>query len=187
MKRSFAILVVFLCLVSAVRADLIVDAGNWNLSPNTPDQSISVSISGVGSVTDATVMLQILGGSPLPSFTGGDMTTGTIFASNNTGAPTYIFSSQLAYMDLATNSGTVDGNGILATLKVSTVGVTSGSFTLETNATVDGMPIATNVGTFPPVNVTYQNGSLNIVPEPSSLALLLVALGSVAWFALKCR
>jgi hypothetical protein len=154
----------------SAEAALDVHAGNWNLNGNQADQEIWVSISGLGSVTNATVFEEIVGSSPCPIFTGGSIVDGTIFTSNNTGADMYDFSEpQLAYLDVATFSDTVDGNGILAKLTVSTAGVDHGDFLLKLVGTAWG---DTNVGTSPATSVTCYSGSIHVVPEPSSLVLL---------------
>jgi hypothetical protein len=172
-------LVALLCLASAAQADLNVYAGDWDLLPNTAGQEISVSIAGAGNVTNATVIAEIVGTSPFPLFTGGDIVGGTIFASNNTGSPSYDFSSpQLAYLDVATASGTVDGNGILARLMVSTAGVTGGTFALRLTGSSWG---DTAVGTQPPALVAYHAGSITVTPEPATMTLLLLGGLAVVW------
>ena len=189
MKRLILGAVAILLLSTCpVQADLIVDAGTWNLAADTSGQEIWVSISGAGSVTNATVMEEIVGTSPLPVFTDGSIIDGTIFASNNTGSPSYAFLDQLAYLDVATNSGVVDfnGNGILAKLTVSTAGVASGDFPLILSSTSWG---DTYVGTTPATPITYNAGSIHIVPvpEPSSIVLFLFTLASITSLAIRRR
>ncbi len=166
----------------ATPAGLTIQGGTWDLQPNLAGQQISISISGTGSVTNATVNAEITGSAPLPAFTDGSIVAGTIFAANNNGAPSYDIGglhSQLAYLSVATLSGTVDGNGTLATLIVSTVGVPSGTFGLKlTDTTWQSGTYSTLVGTFPAAQTTYLDGTINIVPEPATLALL--ALGGAA-------
>jgi len=162
---------ILLLSVHPVAADLVVNAGNWYLQPNTANQEISINISGGDAVTNAVVMAEIVGSSPLPSFTSGSIVNGTIFELNNSGAPDMAFLSQLAYLSAAAKTDTtVDGDGVLAKLTVSTVGVTSGSFALNLIGTSWG---DTLVGTDDPlVGVTYNAGSISIVPEPGMLAML---------------
>lgn len=161
---------------SLASAALVVSAGDWELLPNTPNQPITIQISGTGQVTNATVVIEIGNGSPMPSITGGDIVDGTIFASNNSGAPSYDFTdSTVAYLDVATNSGTVavTGTQILATLVISTVDVFEGSFPLKLIGTAYGDSV---VGTEPTVDVSFVDGQITIVPEPmlGGLMFLLV-------------
>ncbi len=172
MKRLIlGAMAILLLSVHPVAADLVVNAGNWYLQPNTADQEILINISGGDAVTNAVVMAEIVGSSPLPGFTNGSIVDGTIFESNNSGAPDTAFLSQLAYLSAAAKTDTtVDGDGVLAKLIVSTIGVTSGSFALNLMDTTWG---DTFVGTDDPlVGVTYNAGSISIVPEPGMLAML---------------
>ena len=74
MKRLILVVTAILLLSTCpVQADLIVNAGTWNLAANKSGQEIWVSISGAGSVTNATVMEEILGTSPLPIFADGNI------------------------------------------------------------------------------------------------------------------
>ena len=187
MRQLLYVPAVLVCLTSVAKADLIVSAGDWFLQPNLAGQEIWVSISGEGDVTRATVAAEVVGAAPLPSFTDGTMIVGTIFASNNTGSDLEAYSGSWAWQDMSTNDGNpVDGNGILAKLTVSTVGVFDGSFALKLSELPSLPDDKTSVGTEPVVNVTYRDGSITVVPEPSSIALLLMALGGVA-FARKRR
>lgn len=170
-------LLILACLLSPAvgHADLTVDAGHWNLQPNQANQQIAISISGNGDVTNATVILEIAGPSPRPTITGGQIVNGTIFAANNTGFPAYDFSEpHLAYLDVATESGVINiaGSGTLATLDISTLGLTEGDYTLKLTQTQWG---DTLVGSNPPVLVHYVDGSITIVPEPNGLGLLILA------------
>jgi hypothetical protein len=174
-NRATVCCIIMLALAVEARAQLAVDGGTWNLLPNTPGQQISLAISGTGSVTNATAIIQLVGtSSPLPVVTGADIVDGTIFGSNNTGSPSYAFSdSQLGYADVATLSGTVNGDGVLAHFTINTTGVSSGHFAIDLTGTSWG---DSYVGTSPATNVTYADGSITIIaPEPTCLSLLGVA------------
>ena len=173
MRKTVYTIVAMLAVVSVAQAGLVVDAGNWNLLPNQAGQQISVTISGSGNVTNATLVMEIIGSSSKPIFTDGDIISGTIFASNNTDAPVYDFIGSLAYLDIATLTGTtsVNDNLLLANIIVSTVGITSGTYALKLTGTQWG---DTLVGTDPVTSVSYLEGSINVVPEPVSLVLLLI-------------
>lgn len=177
--RCLATLAALFCACTSANASLIVNAGDWNLLPNTAGQEILVAITGSGNVTNATVNAQIVGTGGLPSFTGGDIIDGTIFATNNTGAPSYIFSGQLAYLDVATNTGTVAVTtpSTLAALTVSTVGLTSGTYDLKLMNTTWG---DSYVGTQPTTTVAFQNGTITVGASPEPASMLLLAVGGMA-------
>jgi hypothetical protein len=160
-----------------MHAEPIVSAGNWTLLSNTPDQEIDIAISGVANVTNATIFAELVGLPKAPVFTGGSAIDGTIFALNHYAYPSD-FVNQLAYLDVITDTGTVNGNGTLAKLWVSTAGITSGDFVLKLTNTPWG---DTCVDAQPSVNVTYLDGSIHIVPEPSNIVLLITALLGVGW------
>jgi hypothetical protein len=163
-RLILAAVAILLLSACPVAADLIVDAGTWNLQPNKADQEIYVSISGDGNVTYATVAEEIVGVSPLPRFTGGDILNGTIFTGNNSGEPTYDFSDlHVAYLSVETLSGAVDGNGILAKMIVSTDGVFSGDFVLNLLGVSREAEVAnTSVGTIPAVPVACNAGTIHV-------------------------
>lgn len=178
-KYSFLTFLATAVLSTSAQAALVVSGGNWELQPNLAGQQISVGISGTGSVTNATVILQITGSGSLPVFTAAGITTGTIFATNNNGSPQYDLSSpQLAYADVATLTDTVDGNGTLAVFTVDTTGISSGAYGLKLTGTTWGDSV---VGTLPTTDVSFLDGSITIaIPEPSGLAALaLVGFGLV--------
>lgn len=170
-KLMLSSVIAVAALASSAPGALVVSPGDWTLLPNQPNQQISVAISGSGSVTNASIILQITGSGTRPTFSAANIITGTIFASNNTGSPQYDLSApQLAYADVATLSGTVDGNGTIATFTVDTTGVLSGDFPVKLTGTAWGNSV---VGTFPATGVSFSDGSITVaVPEPASLSLI---------------
>jgi hypothetical protein len=156
---------------SLAQADLTVDPGNWSFTPNSGTHRISIGISGSGEVMGAVVVLEIAGAGTLPKLTGGEIVTGTIFASNFT-SPNYDFNDvQCAYLDVSTSAGTVPVNGLtpVAFIDVDTTGASLGSYTLAlTNTRFGDSDVQTN----PPVVVTYLGGTLALVPEPMFIGTL---------------
>jgi hypothetical protein len=155
---------------SLASAALVATAGIWQLQPNTPNQTIEIHIAGEGNdVQGAIVLVEIAGAGTLPTITGGSLVSGTIFASNHVGE-TYDFSSpHVAYLDVVTASEFVDGNGVLATLVIDTSGVSAGSnFDLKLTETAFGDSMVQTLTT----TVSYEDGVLQVVPEPLSVGLL---------------
>jgi hypothetical protein len=177
MKRAiFGSILVAVCAAlspSTVDAALIVSGGNWVLNANEAGQVISIAIEGGDLVQGAVVNAELQGASPLPAITGGDIVNGTIFENNNTGAPGYDFSDpSVAYLEVGTQSGFEPGNGVLATLVISTVGLNSGTFTLSFLETEYGDSYLTTSAE----TVSFVDGSITVVavPEPASAAVLML-------------
>jgi hypothetical protein len=180
--------VAMLLAAAAANAELTVSAGNWTLHPDTGMQDIQVRISGTGNVTNATVNLGVTGAGTRPALTGGSIISNTIFALNNTGSPSYDFTNPaVAYLDVATNSGTVavNSDSLLATITVDTTGVSLGTYTLNLLGTPYGN---SSVGTEPTTGVSYTAGSIlmTAVPEPISV-LFPLSLGVVGLLTRRRR
>ena len=170
-------------LIAAVPAwgDPIILVGEHLLLPDTPGQSIEVSVSGAQAVQGLNLNVQF-GPDPYatdgPVLTGLDILTDTIFAANNTGASN---AEQGLGIDLpmfetrstTTLSGTVGADGLLATMTVDTSGLQSGTWTLLLSDTLNG---PTDFAGLPAI---ITDGSIRIVPEPATL-LMLLTLGLLA-------
>ncbi len=172
------------CMFTSVAtADLIVSGGTWDLQPNQGGQTIDVTVSGTGNITNATIIAEIAGVGALPDLVDGNIIDGTVFESNNTGFPSYDFSGpHLGYADVATNVGTVGVPGTppdkIVSLVVSTVGVSPGTFDLLLTGTAWGDSV---VGTNPLTPVAFVNGTITVTPEPATMCLLgLGTMGLVA-------
>ena len=167
---------VVLMAAGSVSADMYIDVGNHMLLPDTPGQTIQIRVS-----TDAGDMVggcnlnaEIAGGGPAyggelgPSIMAVDMEAGTIFAGQTEGATDIGSLAQLATYSIVTSGGTVLADGLLATLTIDTTGfATSGStWTLELGQTLNGPT------DFAPTPVIITEGTIAIIPEPTSLALL---------------
>jgi hypothetical protein len=100
--------------------------------------------------------------------------TGTIFEGNSTGQSDLLSLPQVWVQSTTTAAGTVTAEGLLATLTIDTTGFLDGSFDLSLGDTRDG---ATDFAGLP-VDIT--DGSIRIVPEPTTLALLLLGCAGVA-------
>jgi len=155
----------------------------YELLEDTPGQWIEISISGGDAVEGCNFNAQIgdggpaVGGSPGPVITAvdleGSVSNPTIFFDNNDGQVDLGSLPQLAMLVIATESGTVSANGVLARLEIDTTGFSGDkTWTLALNATVND---STDFG---PVNADITDGAIHI-PEPTSLTLL--SLGVLAF------
>jgi len=185
MKKLLCLCAAFgylITLSANLQAALTINVGNTNLLPNTPGQAVQLFVNGGDSVQGMNLYTLITDGFPAvpgstqngPNITGINLTTGTIFSGNNTGAM-FTSSDQYWISQISTSTGTVAANGLIATLTVDTTGFNSGSgpFSLKLSGTPDGNT------DFAPVPVTITNGQLTIIPEPSTwiLAVCLMLVG----------
>lgn len=203
-------LAVLLGLSASVMADPVVVIGNHNLQPNMAGQTIQLTVTGIvpGTVNGFVGAFQIgkggenyasAGGVDGPAITGLDYAAGpSIWVVPNTPAgfiPGIPFGdnvdNQFLTGDLVTTSGfvTVTG-GIFVTLTIDTTGFGPGvwDFDMIGNQTDDA--IASNVGDSAfllgiPQSIT--DGTITIVPEPSSVVLGLFAVAGLGAVAIRKR
>lgn len=203
MQRKVGLsLALLLCLSAVAQADPTVVVGNFNLQPNLAGQTIQLTVSGIApnTVNGITLAAEIADGGPSfggtlgPVFTGIDFDAGpSIWVAPNSAGhnpPNIFFDSggQVVNGDFLTTAGFVLVNGgIFVTLTIDTTGFNGGVFPLQLigNGVSDG--IANTTG---PTDFTGQNfvssivdGTITIVPEPSSVVLglfAMVGLGAVA-------
>jgi len=202
--------VVLACLATAAQAATIT-VGDHQLLPNTAGQTIVITVTGGDATQGVALNAQIadggpdaadLGGTPAglgPAFTGGSVTAGTIYAANNTGDQDLNTPNppgqplpfrQVFWHQTSTASGSVAANGILAILTVDTTGFTSlspgdlglGKWSLILGPNQINGP--TNFGSFTP---TIIDGSITIVPEPTSVVLGLFAAAGLGAVAIRKR
>ena len=180
-----------------------ITVGSHHLLPETANQPIVVSIAHDGATTEAArgmnLRAQIGDGNGLSSepafhgtlgsFGGLDL-TGSIWdglAGGSTvsgnGVPRTGFGS-LGSVDLTSDnpSENVSTNGTLLTLLVDTTGFgTPDTFDLSLSGTAlgDTTLVAADGTAFAPLDIV--NGSITIVPEPSSIFLGLIAMSFLVW------
>jgi hypothetical protein len=189
-----------LSLSSIAHAVPVIVVGDHDLLPNTPGQNIDIFVFDAGPLPNGGQGVQganlnaLLGdGGPdfggfdipginIPVLGGGDLIApGTIFAVSNTGLRYEIFPPfNLIAANTTTDEGTagyVNPNGLLTVLTVDTTGLFEGSWPLKLFDTFAG---PTNFTAFVPIDIT--DGSITIVPEPSTLVLAAFGLvGLAAW------
>lgn len=168
-------------------AQLTVNIGTIELLPNAPDQIVTLQVSGVSGAAGLDFYVQVADGFPNvpgsaedgPNITSVDIVAGTLFASNNDGGQ---FGSGLGdqhqYRGVLTDSGTVSGSGLLATLTLDTTGITTGSWALNLDDVFNGPTVFYDVN-FDPITAILTDGTITVVPEPRAYplaaALLLTA------------
>lgn len=194
----FLVLGIVACLPAAAHAVTTYIAGNHALLPNTPGQVIQLTVSsddvglqGVNvAVTTGDGGPNNGGAIPAPIITAIDIITGTIFAANNTGqGGTIIGPDQYAFASTTTTSGTVNANGVLASLTIDTTGFFAGNWLLSVSGNnVIGFPPTDGAGSTG-VTDAYQDGSLfiEVVPEPSTIVLGLFAAAGMAAVVIRRR
>jgi len=198
--------------------------GNYNLQPNTPNQTIQIFATGGDSVSGIVFAIQTGDGgyygggtgtlahpySAPPSFansnnvplavnltpTGSSVFTPTNAAQGPPNGPNQWggadtqdptthqvsptpYVSQLWLVSVSTNSGSVPVGGalsqqLLATITIDTTGFFGGVYPLKLLDTVDGSTQFQTAGG--PVTPIAPDGTLTVVPEPSTLACLVLGL-----------
>jgi len=191
MIRILVCTVVVLCCATKLQAGIMITVGDNPLFPNTANQEVSIFVTGGDPVQGLNFNAQIgdggvdLGGTTVgPEITGIDILTGTLVEGNNNG---FVDPEALGGVDFklvefrttTTNAGTVAADGLLATLTIDPTGFFSGVFPLILSNTVNGPT------DFAGVEATIDDGTIRIVPEPSTVAMGL--LGGVAFLALAFR
>lgn len=180
------------CSALTALAAPTITVGDHALLPNTPGQVIPILASGIGPADNTAgidLFLVLGGGTTGPIVTGLDMIgAGTIFNGNNNGqsgfGPPYDPPSRELVGLVSTVSGSVDPNGVLAYLTVDTTGLTAGSFSLSLTSDVLGHSVLYSTGGAQTVLI---DGTLSVVPEPSSIALGALAACGLAAVAIRRR
>jgi len=195
-KVGLAITLLF-AIATMAHADSIIVVGAHNLLPNTPGQTIQVLVSSdVNNIQGMNFSAVIGDGGSIfggvddvvPSMTA-DILTGTIWAPHAANAvnqnPGGGFGVGLAAWSITTVNPPVlpvpGVNALLATLTIDTTGFTSGTWALSLDDP--------NVGTtdFAGIPIGITNGSITIVPEPTSVVLGLFAAAGLGAVAIRRR
>jgi hypothetical protein len=179
--RSAAAIALLICS-TAEAANIVV--GNHVLLANTPNQTITIQITGGEQVAGEDFFAQIgdggtyNGGSNVkPVFTNIDIIGGTIFAANNVGAfgdPTVGNAAHPLIWDDGTTtvSSSVSATGVLANLTIDTTGLSSGSFPLlltgVANAIGPNNNTTLNNANGIPISLSVTNGLLTVSPFPAA-------------------
>jgi len=190
MGRALLIAGVLSLLTSAVRGQsstspASINVGNHVLAPNLSGQTVQILVTnsspgGQFPISGADVNVEVSDGGPAnggtvgPQLTSADLVTGTIFAANNNGQQNITNQSQVYEGAITTSSGTVNANGLLASLTLDTTSISPGIYSLKLanfkNAAVNG---DTDLGidqNFDTINPVVTNGNL-VVTYPGDANL----------------
>jgi hypothetical protein len=194
-RRVFLILAAFLTLPAMAQAAVTVTVGNHNLVPETAGQIVDILIAategeGLNSMDLSLIENNLVAGGPV--ITAIDLVSAatiwgaspsTQFGGVDPPTSTEIFNS------VAVNSTSTDvsANGILARLTVDTTGTAVGSYALEINRQDGSIGPTTMFAVGGEIFPTYINGSLNVVPEPSSIVMGMFAVAGLACVAIRRR
>lgn len=192
--RALAISAATLVTSAVSYAQLVINVGNYNLLPNTPNQEIILTVQNP-TLTDVdveglTFNLQIDQGtgSGGPAITFADVRTGTVFANENP-QTSGLGNSQLVNRGVTTVSGTVplpaSSSTTLATVRVDTTGFfNSQTWDFNVGDTVNGTTVYFRTVNGDLVNIVpnITDGTISVVPEPNATLVVAGVLGAFAGF-----
>lgn len=180
---------------SAVSFGSVLTVGDVELIENRSNQVIEFFVTGTGETAPGlNFNIQVgdggtAGGGSIvgPAITGLDIISGTIFDGNNTGQAGLGAGTvpQVAGATTTTNSGTVEPDGLLATVTFDTTGfgLGTGPFDLLLSDTLNGMtefPFASD-------DLVVTDGRILIVPVPEPAGLILFLSGGACMFFRRRR
>jgi len=180
-KVLLCILVVLGVSAGAWAAPPSIVVETYELQPNQAGQTIRIYVTGGDDVQGLEFNVRIGGGTSGPTFEDVDILStgsGTIFDGKSTGVNvgSYIDSWD-AYQGTTASTappltGYVPADGLLAILTVDTTGLYDGeSYSLSLIDTREGK---TN---FAGVDIDITDGQINIIPEPTSMMIILAGSG----------
>ncbi|MEX2114046.1 MAG: PEP-CTERM sorting domain-containing protein [Pirellulales bacterium] len=189
--RTYLFVLPLLCLPALARAEVIVTAGNHQLLPDTPSQTITILIT--ATADEAAHLMDFTAGiaggiGPAPIITAMDINgAGTLFDTSLNTSMVFHFGPgfeppglevlQRVEFDEDALNVPIGVNQLLATLTIDTSGFTAGAWALNLlHTNFDDLFLASTAGEIP---VTLVPGSITIVPEPAALALACMALAAV--------
>lgn len=191
--------------LAELHAATFIDVGNHLLLPNTPNQVVEIYVTGDADPIQGFNINAQIGNDPQTEVTpvfaygGGPGTStiiglGTIFNFDNTGMAEYTYFPSLFQASTTTALPTsyVFADGLLATLIVDTTGFSTGTWPLILSETIGGFFTDWAGSQFPPAlgggpvpNPVITDGSITIVPEPSSIALAVIGMAFLGILAIR--
>ncbi len=194
--KAIATLAVVCLTSTAVRGEVVVNAGDHQVAVGTTTVDLPVVITNTSSdvVTDMVGYAQLDDGGALLGHPRGPMVTsisygGSIWETANSGFTSFFGSvaprSQVVDPQVSLNAAgeTVLADGTLFTLTVDLTGFTTAagqSFpVLLSNSNIGAGTAFQNMGSS--VATTLLDGSITVVPEPSSVVMLLAGVLFLTW------
>jgi hypothetical protein len=180
-------------LVAAVEvqaAPLVINVGTIWLLPDTPGQTVEFTVSGGDRTTGLNLYIQVgdggafLGGTDTaPVITAIELIDGTIFQGLGADqAAQEVHPLVQAHSLDVSIANAPEAEGIFARVTFDTTGLFLGADPIDLRlAGVAGMfdtQFFSNVDPFGPISAVITNGTIEIIPEPSVVALLLVGVGA---------
>jgi hypothetical protein len=182
-KCILKFLTVFVLICAKCSAAIVVTFGNGgtiDLLPNAAGQVVEFSVSGGDLFDGLELDLQVgdggvdIGGVLTgPSMTAIDLTTNTIFSANGPNQANVV-AFPLARQSTVDTATAVLANGIIGRVTFDTTGIGLGNFDLL----LTGVAGAFDTTFFNGANAlaaTVPNGTIRVVPEPSSMAIIIAA------------
>ena len=189
--RGSAVVVATLLMVTLAHASPVVSVGTITVTPNTLT-TVAINVTDAGSasaqgIEGMTFTLQLgdgLGTTPFIKTL--DLLTGTIWSGKVSSGNVFTpvggneaqFQSRSLFTDVAGDF--VNANGVLASFEIDTNGAAPGDYPILLVGTLEpGSDSQFINGVGAPVAATFTNGTLRVIPAPSS-AVLIAAFGLVA-------
>ena len=188
MKKTIGMagVLVGLFWANAALAEIIVTLGDQTLLPDTAGQEVAISVTGDERISGMILRLSVTGGAVITDV---DLVDGTIFEpapfpSASTILPASEGVFEIIILDPFDPTITdVEPNGLLATVTLSTEGVTSSDFAISLISPTEGPTQFANVAGLPVSDAeVILPGRGVLVPEPGGLMAWL-ALASLVSFA----
>lgn len=189
---TFLVLGIVMCLSTAAFAVTTIEAGN-HVIPDVPGFHV-LDIIANGTDDLQGVILNVYTGTGTDPVTDGPgitgitvITPGMVFGANNSGENTFT-AGQNANAGTTTSSGFVQAgvNGLLAQVTIDTTGFGPGVYPFVVSG---GGQFALNPSEYPqaPFAADVIDGTITIVPEPSSVVLGLFAAAGMAAVVIRRR
>jgi MYXO-CTERM domain-containing protein len=193
-----------LAAATAARADLTITVGDHTLLPNMAGQVVPIFVSAQGGEAVQGLQFRVTegdGGSAVggfdigPAMTGDITGPGTVFFPNNVGTADNSVPPMVLDLGTVTGAGSITlppGLSLLGTITFDTTGLGPGPalglFMAGPNSlTGDTQMNPFFIGNDPGTALTVVNGSVQIVPEPSSVVLGLFAMAGLGAVAIRRR
>jgi hypothetical protein len=200
MKKVIGFLVVMLLTAGpAMAAEIVV--GNYDLLPNTPGQEIEIYVTAAPTdplIGAANFNVQIADGGPEaggaidgPTITAVSLVRpGTIFGDiindGHSGSGSVVPQVYVEQTATGSGQGPIAADGQLAVVTIDTTGFTSGVFDFMLGDTLNGdTDLRDDTPGVNPIPLTITNGTITIIPEPSTIVMLLGLLAAAAVYMRK--